>query len=275
MIFGAFEGWAIFDVIAYLILGVIQGLTEFLPVSSSGHLALFSDLMGEQQDDLTFSILAHFATALSTIVVFRKEIIELAVGFFKPSESGGLQARKYILLLALSAIPAATIGFTMKDQIEGLISTPFVGAMLLVTAAILALSQKLNSRTDNALAPKNSILIGLAQAVAILPGISRSGSTIGAALLLGISRAEAAKFSFLMALPVILGATLLETKDLLENGSGISSYDVSYWGYFVGFFAAFITGIFACKLMIRLVKGTNLMWFAVYCGVIGLIAIIA
>jgi undecaprenyl-diphosphatase len=275
LIYGAFEGWAIFDIIAYLILGIIQGLTEFLPVSSSGHLAIYADLMSIQQEDLTFTVLVHFATALSTIFVFRKDIKELAVGFFKPANNGGLEARKYVLLLALSAIPAAIIGFTMKDSIESIISTRFVGAMLIVTAAILAISQKLTSKSENSLAPKNSFLIGIAQAVAILPGISRSGSTIGAALLLGISRAEAAKFSFLMALPVIIGATLLETKDLLENGSGLSSYDVSNWGYLVGFFAALISGIFACKLMIRLVKGTNLMWFAVYCGVLGLIAIIA
>jgi undecaprenyl-diphosphatase len=163
----------------------------------------------------------------------------------------------------------------MKDSVEALLSTRFVGAMLIVTAVILTVSQKLNSKSENSLAPKNSILIGIAQAIAILPGISRSGSTIGAALLLGISRAEAAKFSFLMALPVILGATLLETKDLFEGGLVFNNYDTPYWGYLAGFLAAFISGVFACKLMIRLVKGTNLMWFAVYCGVIGLLAIIA
>jgi undecaprenyl-diphosphatase len=275
LIFGAFEGWHFFEIIRYLILGIIQGLTEFLPVSSSGHLAIYADIMSIQQEDLTFAILVHFATALSTIVVFRKDILDLIIGFFKPAESGGLEARKYVLLLVLSAIPAAIIGLTMKDSVEALLSTRFVGAMLIVTAVILTVSQKLNSKSENSLAPKNSILIGIAQAIAILPGISRSGSTIGAALLLGISRAEAAKFSFLMALPVILGATLLETKDLFEGGLVFNNYDTPYWGYLAGFLAAFISGVFACKLMIRLVKGTNLMWFAVYCGVIGLLAIIA
>ena len=258
------------EIISYLILGIVQGLTEFLPVSSSGHLTLCSELLGIKSDDLTFKVLVHFATALSTIVVFRKDIYRLAIGFFKQREEGESE-RRYIGLLALSAIPAAIVGFTLKDQIEGLDSPQFVGYMLIVTAIILAVSQKLNSSMEKEVNGGRSLLIGLSQALAILPGISRSGSTIGTALLLGVSRAEAARFSFLMALPVILGATLLESKDLMESGAANSG---PLLGYVVGVIAAFASGLIACKLMIRLVKGTNLLWFAVYCAVAGLIAIV-
>ena len=260
------------EIISYLILGLIQGLTEFLPVSSSGHLALCSKILGIKSDDIAFfMVLAHFATALSTIIVFRKEIASLAAGVFQKSSKGNV-SRKYILLLALSAIPAAIVGFTLKDKIEALEDSPqFVGYMLLVTAVILTLSQKLNSDLEKKVNYNSSILIGLAQALAILPGISRSGSTIGAALLLGISREKAAKFSFLMALPVILGATALKTKELYEGGFQASApIEV----YVFGVIAAFVSGLIACKLMIRLVKGTNLLWFAVYCAVIGVVAIV-
>ena len=258
------------EILSYLVLGIIQGLTEFLPVSSSGHLTLCSELLGIKSDDLTFKVVVHFATALSTIVVFRKDIAELSMGFFKNSNEGE-SVRKYIGLLALSAIPAALVGFTLKDQIAALDSPQFVGYMLIVTAIILAVSQKLNSSLEKGVNGGRSLLIGLSQALAILPGISRSGSTIGTALLLGVSRAEAARFSFLMALPVILGATLLESKNLFESGMANSG---PILGYVVGVIAAFTSGLIACKLMIRLVKGTNLLWFAVYCAVVGLIAII-
>lgn len=256
------------EIISYLILGLVQGLTEFLPVSSSGHLTLCSELLGIQSDDITFKILVHFATALSTIIVFRKDIIELAIGFFSSSSD---KSRKYIGFLALSCIPAAAVGFTLKDQIESLDSTNFVGYMLLVTALILVISQKLNSDLEKGVNSKSAMLIGVSQAFAILPGISRSGSTISTALLLGISRSEAARFSFLMALPVILGATLLECKDMVEQGETASG---PLLGYLVGAIAAFISGLLACKLMIKLVTGTNLLWFAVYCAVVGVIAII-
>ena len=169
------------ETLSYLILGIVQGLTEFLPVSSSGHLTLFSEFLGIKSDDITFKVLVHFATALSTIIVFRKDIVELTLGFFQKSEEGH-KSRKYILLLALSAIPAALVGFTLKDSIEALDYPQFVGYMLIVTALILLASQKLNSHLEKNLGISNSILIGISQAFAILPGISRSGSTIGAAV---------------------------------------------------------------------------------------------
>ena len=265
----------LWEIFSYLILGLIQGLTEFLPVSSSGHLTLGTAILQLPEEDLTFSVLVHGATALSTIVVFREDILNLITGVFKKNEEGE-KARKYVGLIVLSAVPAAIIGLNFKGQIEGLASSSFVGAMLIVTAAILAVSQKVKSKPRSSVGVGASVVIGLAQAGAILPGISRSGSTIGAALLLGISRAEAAKFSFLMALPPIIGANLLEIKDILGNDSAtvVSQTSVPYVGYTIGVIAAFFAGLAACTWMIKLVKGTNLMWFAVYCFVVGVIALI-
>lgn len=251
------------ETLSYLILGIVQGLTEFLPVSSSGHLALGADALNLPENDIAFTVLVHAATALSTVVVFKDDIIKLITGD---------TPRKYLLFLAVSCVPAAFIGFTFKDQIKAITSTELVGYMLIVTAIILALSQKIKSTGIKPVGWGNSILIGCAQAMAILPGISRSGSTIGAALILGVSREEAAKFSFLMALPVIGGATLLEAKDLVEAGD-LASESIPVLGYSLGFIAAFISGLLACKWMIKLVKGTNLMWFAVYCLIIGLLTI--
>jgi len=270
MIFGAFES-DFWDILYFGFLGLVQGLTEFLPVSSSGHLTI----LGRDDLGLPFAIMVHFATALSTIVVFRKDIAELAVGFFKPALEGGLAARKYVGLLAISAIPAAIIGFTLKDSVKDLTNSLFVGFMLIVTAIILFVSQKIKVTSGKPLSPVNTAVIGIAQAFAILPGISRSGSTIGAAILLGSTRAEAAKFSFLMALPVILGATALELKDIITEPALTTTYDASYSAYVVGFIAAFISGLVACKWMIKLVRGTNLNWFAVYCGIVGLITILS
>ncbi|PCJ81644.1 MAG: UDP-diphosphatase [Bacteroidetes bacterium] len=263
---------AIREVLSYLILGLVQGITEFLPVSSSGHLTLGASILELPEEDLTFAVLVHGATALSTIVVFRKDIASLILGFFKKGVEGG-SSRRYIGLIALSAVPAAIIGLTMKDFIEELASTQFVGAMLIVTAGILAISQK-SKASKKELTPVKASLVGIAQAFAILPGISRSGSTIGAALLLGISRAEAAKFSFLMALPPIIGANLLEMKDLMESETVVNNSHIPFFGYSIGVVAAFVAGWAACKWMIKLVKGTNLMWFAVYCLVVGLIALL-
>jgi len=265
----------LWEIFSYIILGLIQGLTEFLPVSSSGHLTLGTAILQLPEEDLTFSVLVHGATALSTIVIFREDLVNLITGIFKKNEVGK-EARKYMGLLVLSAIPAAAVGLTFKDQIEGLASSSFVGAMLIITAAILAISQKVTSMPKDSIGTGTSLMIGLAQAGAIFPGISRSGSTIGAALLLGISRAEAAKFSFLMALPPIIGANLLEIKDILGNEAAttVETSSITYVGYTIGVIAAFIAGLVACKWMIKLVKGTNLMWFAVYCFVVGILALI-
>lgn len=254
-----------------LLLGLLQGLTEFLPVSSSGHLELGQALFGHAEEDLTFSIVVHGATALSTLVVFRKDIGALLAGLFSGQTfpASNLPSRSYIGWLALSAIPAAAVGLTARGALEStfLGHPERVGAMLLVTAGILLLAQRLPGR-HAPLTGGRAFLIGLAQAFAILPGISRSGSTISAALLLGISRDEAARFSFLMALPPILGAMLLEVGDALEGGSAGSPWLV----YAIGAAAAFASGTFACRWMIHLVRNMNLGVFALYCAVAGLCA---
>lgn len=254
-----------------ILLGLVQGLTEFLPVSSSGHLELGKALFGHTEEDLTFSVVVHGATALSTLVVFRRDIASLITGFFqaKSLSNSPLPARSYVGWLVLSAVPAAAIGLTLRGPLEStFIGHPNrVGALLVVTAGILWLAQRL----PGAAAPLNggrALLIGLAQAFAILPGISRSGSTISAALLLGISREEAARFSFLMALPPILGAMLLEIGDVLEGGPTGTALSA----YALGAAAAFLSGTLACRWMIQLVRAMNLGIFALYCAVAGVLA---
>lgn len=256
----------------YLVLGVVQGLTEFLPVSSSGHLKLGQELMGLHEEDLTFTVLVHAATALSTVVVFRQDMLQLAQDAFARGEHGNA-SRRYLGLLLLSAVPAGVIGLLYKDQIEGLATTRFVGAMLCVTALVLFLSQRA-SAGNRPIGASRALGVGLAQALAILPGISRSGSTIGAALMLGISREEAARFSFLMALIPIGGATLLTIKDLMEQPSWGVAGEIPWLGYGLGTLAAFVSGWAACTWMIRLVKRSNLAGFGGYCLLAGILAII-
>lgn len=255
-----------------IVLGLIQGLTEFLPVSSSGHLELGKALFGLHEVDLTFSILVHGATACSTVVVFRNDIAQLITGAFASDPSRRNQAHRYILWLALSTLPAVAVAFTLRDAIEStFLEHPHrVGWSLCLTAVILFASERLSNRT-HPLTSLRVVGIGLAQAFAIIPGVSRSGSTIGTAIALGISREEAARFSFLMALPVIFGATLLEVKDVFEAGWAIQG-QVSPTAYALGTLAAFISGWAACQWMIRLVRRTNLNVFAVYCLIAGLLA---
>ena len=260
------------EILAYLLLGLVQGLTEFLPVSSSGHLELGKALLGLESEDLTFTVLVHAATALSTLVVFRRDIW-LLLSNMTQFGVPGKEARKYLGLLLLSAIPVAVVGFGFKDEIEGLSTTPFVGMMLCCTALILFLSQK-TTTGNKSIRAGHAIVVGLAQAVATLPGISRSGSTIGASLVLGISREEAARFSFLMALIPIVGATLLEIMELTQT-SGINPITHTQWvGYAAGTLTAFFSGWVACTWMIRLVQKSNLSGFAVYCLLIGVLALI-
>jgi len=254
-----------------MVLGVLQGLTEFLPVSSSGHLELGKALFGLQDLDLTFSISVYGASALSPIVVFWKDIRSLALGFFNGQTH---QARSYIFMIALSMVPAGLVAFTMRDGLEEqFIGRPDrVGLMLVLTGIILMASQRFSRKSLPLNVPK-ALGIGLAQAFAILPGISRSGSTIGAAIALGISREEAARFSFLMALPVILGATALEMKDLMEASSPAGGIEGDLlMAYAVGTLMAFVSGVVACRWMVRLVQNTNLNGFAFYCMGAGIAA---
>jgi len=232
-----------------LILGLIQGLTEFLPVSSSGHLELGSFFLGTQsEDNLIFSILVHGATALSTIVVFRQEILKILLGLFKFSWNDETQ---FALKIALSMIPVGIVGVLFEDQVESLFGGKIllVGAMLLVTAALLSFTY-FNKKHEGQV----------------------SFLTISTALLLGVNKEKAARFSFLMVLPPIIGAMLLKTKDLFEAPE--LSFSIPTLSLVVGFLAAFISGVFACKWMISIVQKGKLIYFAVYCGIVGLLAVV-
>lgn len=254
-----------------LILGIIQGLTEFLPVSSSGHLELGTYFLNVQsEDNLLFSIILHGATACSTVVIFRNDIWSIIRDLFKLEWNENTQ---FAGMIVLSMIPVGIVGVFFEDQIESFFggNILLVGSMLLVTAALLAFTyfSKIN---EGEITFKNSFLIGIAQAIAIMPGISRSGSTISTALLLGINKEKAARFSFLMVLPPILGAMLLKTKDFLETPEIAAS--ISGMNLAVGFLAAFLSGLIACQWMISIVKKGKLIYFAIYCGIVGALAIL-
>jgi undecaprenyl-diphosphatase len=261
-----------------IILGIIQGLTEFLPVSSSGHLELGKALMGDEtipEEALLFTIIVHAATALSTIVVYRKYIWQLLVGLAKFQWN---EEAKFVSLIAVSAIPIAIVGLTFEDEIKSFFEGKIVlvGSMLLVTGALLLFTHFAQHRKGKVTFFR-SIIIGIAQTIAILPGISRSGSTIAASLLLGVSRERAARFSFLMALPPILGGALLKTKEYLETPRVVveSNHGIEADALIAGFVAAFIAGVFACRWMITIVKKSKLSHFAVYCFLAGITAISA
>ncbi len=256
-----------------LILGLVQGLTEFLPVSSSGHLELgkaIFDLNLAAKDSLTFDVIVHGGTALSTIVVFRKDILDIIRGLFKFEWN---DETKFTLYIVISMIPAAFIGLVFKDQIESLFDGQvlLVGAMLIITGLLLFLADKAK-KSEDSVKWKDAIIIGISQAVAILPGISRSGATISTSVLLGIDREKAARFSFLMVLPLILGKNLVDVKDIYETGGG--GMEISIGLLVLAFVAAFISGLFACKWMITLVKRAKLKYFAYYCFAVGTVAIL-
>lgn len=251
-----------------LILGLVQGLTEFLPVSSSGHLEIGKALFGiHSEKSLIFTVVVHGATVLSTIVVFRKEIAKLFCGLFKIEWN---QETQFITKIIVSMIPVAIVGLFFKDFVESLFQSNvmFVGLMLLVTATILTLSFYAKSKNKE-ISFLDAFVIGIAQAVAVLPGISRSGSTIATGLLLGNKKGKIAEFSFLMVIIPILGENFLD----LIKGDFFSNTSVGILPLVVGFIAAFISGLFACKWMVEIVKKGKLIYFAIYCLIIGLIAI--
>lgn len=254
-----------------LILGIIQGLTEFLPVSSSGHLEIGSVVLDVQSsDNLLFAVIVHLATALATMVVFKEDILKIIVDLLKFEWN---ESTQFVVKILASMVPVFIVAIFMKDQIEELFTGNMllVGSMLLITGLLLLFAHYKKSGTDS-VGYVGAVLIGLAQAFAVLPGISRSGATISTALLLGVERAKAARFSFLMVLIPILGASLLE---LLEFADNPSAHSIELFSLIVGFIAAFIAGFVACKWMIAIVKRGKLTYFAIYCFVIGLIAIIA
>ena len=251
-----------------LILGILQGLTEFLPVSSSGHLEIGKTVLGtDLESSLGFTVAVHGATVLSTIVVFRRELVDLIKGSLRFAWN---KETSYILKIVLSMIPVLMVGFLLKDQVEGLFNgnLVLVGAMLLFTACLLSLTWLKKKDGKNPLGFLQAFIIGIAQAVAVIPGISRSGATIATGLLLGGKREEVSKFSFLMVLIPIIGANLL---DLMEDkpSGGTDTLPL-----LIGFVAAFLSGLLACRIMIRLVNRGKLVYFAAYCAILGITAII-
>lgn len=258
------------DTLQAIILGVVQGLTEFLPVSSSGHLQLANEILGTDlnpESNLTFSLTLHAATVLSTVVILWAEIWKLIKGIFSRTFTA---EQAYVLKIVISMIPVGIVGLFFKDYIEAAFSSiAVVGVMLLVTAALLTFAYYAKPRQKEELSYRDAFIIGLAQAVAVLPGLSRSGSTIATGLLLGNKKESVAQFSFLMVLPPILGNALL---DCLKGdfGGGVETLPLV-----AGFVTAFITGCIACKWMIDIVKRGKLIWFAVYCAIAGVVALAA
>ena len=259
-----------------LILGLVQGLTEFLPVSSSGHLAIGKALLGvEPAGDLIFEVTVHAATVLATIVVFRKEIWKLLCGLFKFKYN---DETDYIAKLCVSMIPVFVVGMFFKDKVEAAFtSMAVVGICLLVTALLLTLSDYLaagRQKASEASSPKGetrnginfwqAFVVGIGQACAVLPGLSRSGTTISTGLLCGVKREKMAQFSFLMVLVPILGETFLDVV-----GGDMAASSVGALPLLLGFVAAFFSGLFACRVMIALVRKAQLKWFGLYCALVG------
>lgn len=254
-----------------ILLGIVQGITEFLPVSSSGHLQIAKALLGvEIEENLTFDVTLHAATVLSTIVVLWSEVWRLLKGLFSRRFT---PEQAYVLKLIVSMIPIGIVGFCFKDRIDAMLDAPWilalVGAMLLLTAALLAFAYYARPREKERISYRDAFIIGIAQAVAVLPGLSRSGSTIATGLLLGNKKEAVAQFSFLMVLAPILGETLLELAGG-ELTAGIGNAQLA-----AGFLAAFATGCAACKFMIEMVKRGKLIWFALYCAAAGILSIIS
>ena len=252
-----------------VILGIVQGLTEFLPVSSSGHLELGKALLGDTsipQESMMFTIVVHFATALATLVVYRSEVSDIAKGLVLRQNNDEF---KFSVKILISMIPAAAIGILFSKEIETLFTQQIllVGIMLWITGILLIIADKSKS-TSKEVTSKDAVIIGIAQAIAILPGISRSGATISTSVILGIDRNNAARFSFLMVVPLILGKI---AKDMFDGNLHINDDQISILT--AGFLAAFITGLFACQWMIKLVRSAQLKYFSYYCFAIGTAAI--
>jgi len=257
-------GW-----IEALILGVIQGLTEFLPVSSSGHLELAKFILGDTsvpEESMLMTVVLHSATAIATLVVFRKEVAEIFKGLFQFKWN---DETIFSVKIIISMIPAGIVGVFFNDEIESLFGGQMllVGSMLLITAVLLILADRAKT-TQKSVTYRDALIIGISQAIAILPGISRSGATISTSVLLKIDRSKAARFSFLMVVPLILGAM---AKDLISGSVSYESAQIV--PLVIGFVAAFFTGMLACTWMIALVKNARLTWFGIYCLIVGLAAI--
>ena len=254
-----------------LILGLIQGLTEYLPVSSSGHLAIGSALFGiEGEENLAFTIIVHVATVLSTLVILWKEIEWIFKGLFKFQMN---DETRYVINIIVSMIPIGIVGVFFKDKVEAIFGSGLlvVGFCLLVTALLLSFSYYYKPRQKEKISLKDAFIIGLSQACAVLPGLSRSGTTIATGLLLGNSKEKLAQFSFLMVIPPILGEALLDALKMMK-GEEIAG-DIPAISLIVGFLAAFVSGCVACKWMINIVKKGKLIYFAIYCAIAGAVTL--
>jgi undecaprenyl-diphosphatase len=252
-----------------VVLGIVQGLTEFLPVSSSGHLEILKYILGDSrtgEQSLLMTVVLHFATACATVYVFRKDIAQLISASLSPKRN---EAHHYLAKIILSMIPAVTAGLLLEDAIEAMYNQQLilVGVSLMITAILLMIADRAR-QTHQEVSYGQALLIGVAQAIAIIPGISRSGATISTSVLLQIDRDQAARFSFLMVVPLIFGKM---SKDLLD---GVLHWDTSLLALAVGFFAAFFTGVWACLWMIKIVRRAQLKYFGWYCIVAGVVAII-
>ncbi|MGB5821010.1 MAG: undecaprenyl-diphosphate phosphatase [Saonia sp.] len=257
------------DILDAIILGIVQGLTEFLPVSSSGHLELGKAILGDNsipEESLLFTVVLHFATALSTLVVFRKDVWEIIRGLFQFKWN---EESQFSLKIIISMIPAVCAGLFFEEELEALFggNIQFVGFMLIITAVLLYFADKAKNTTKK-VTFGSALIIGISQAIAILPGISRSGATISTSVLLGVDKTKAARFSFLMVVPLIFGKM---AKDVLSGELNFASEQTIAMG--AGFVAAFIAGLAACTWMIQLVRKSKLSYFAIYCLIVGLIAI--
>ncbi|MEG1611098.1 MAG: undecaprenyl-diphosphate phosphatase [Alistipes sp.] len=259
------------DIIQAIILGIVQGITEFLPVSSSGHLQIAKALMGlELPDNLAFDVALHAATVLSTIVVLWSEIWRLIKGLFTRRFN---EEKAYILKIVLSMIPIGIVGLLLKDHLNAMLESPailvIVGVMLLLTATLLAFAYYAKPRQKEHISYRDAFIIGVAQSIAAMPGLSRSGTTIATGLLLGNKKAAVAQFSFLMVLAPIMGEALL---GFMEKGS---STGIATVPLLAGFLTAFVVGCLACKFMIEIVKRGKLIWFAIYCAFAGTVSILS
>lgn len=266
------------ELLQSFLLGILQGITEFLPVSSSGHLALARALLGRNlEPGITFEIVVHFGSFCSIVLYYRKKIAEIISDLISSFSAAGIKSGRYkkdantrlSFFILLSMIPAMIVGFTMKDTIEGMFLNPFFVSVMLIVTGTMLFSTRFVKHPEKEVNGWRGIIMGIAQALAILPGISRSGSTISVGLFSGINREKVANFSFLMVLPVLAGAMLLEVREIMENG--IESAAV--FSLLVGFMTSFISGYIALSYLIILLKREKFHYFSYYCWAVGLFGI--
>ena len=269
------------DNLEALLLGLLQGLTEYLPVSSSGHLTIGSALFGiEAEENMMFTVAVHVATVLSTLVVLGGEILKIFKGSFHPLGPGKGLARlnedqRYVLNILVSMIPIGIVGVFFKDQVEEIFGSGLlvVGCCLLATAALLTFSYYAKPRQRENISLGHAFIIGLGQALAVLPGLSRSGTTIATGLILGNKKSRMAQFSFLMVIPPILGEALLDLVKAAKDGFDVAFAGLTPSALIIGFLASFVSGVLACKWMIGIVQKGKLVYFAIYCLIVGLVTI--